>query len=155
MTAIDPFTNKVIATVPIGQAPQAVAYVPNTVPDGDGTQNTQPLGLAGQATHITLVPVGAAKPADTAIAPTAVTLFNQGLLQVLQASVTGQQPKQPYILALSENLDGSACGRRFEVSLQLRSGDPARATDDAAEVPDLKPSFGSRVVRQGKRFCNH
>src|SRR5246127_1381792 len=77
MTAIDTITNKVIATVPIGQAPQAVTYVPNAVPDGDGTQNTHPLGVAGQAAHIAMVPVGAAKPADTASAPTTVTLFDQ------------------------------------------------------------------------------
>jgi YVTN family beta-propeller protein len=107
MTAIDTITNKVIATVPIGQAPQAVAYVPNAVPDGDGTQNTQPLGVAGEATHITLLPVGAAKPENTASAPTTVALFDQGLLQVLEASVTGLQPKQPYVLALSQNPDGS------------------------------------------------
>jgi YVTN family beta-propeller protein len=105
MTAIDTITNKVIATVPIGQAPQAVAYVPNAVPDGDGTQNTQPLGVAGQATHITLVSAGA--PADNASAPTTVTLFDQGLVQVLEASVTGLQPKQSYVLALSSNPDGS------------------------------------------------
>lgn len=107
MTAIDTITNKVIATVPIGQAPQAVNYVPNAVPDSDGTQNTQPLGVAGQATHITLVPAGAANSVDTASAPTTVTLFDQGLLQVLQASVTGLQPKQPYVLALSQSPDGS------------------------------------------------
>jgi YVTN family beta-propeller protein len=107
MTAIDTITNKVIATVPIGQAPQAVNYVPDAVPDGDGTKNTQPLGVAGQAAHLTLMPVGAAKPDNTASAPTTVTLFDQGLLQVLQASVTGLQPKQSYVLALSDNPDGS------------------------------------------------
>ena len=42
--------------MPIGQAPQAVTYVPNAVPEGDGTQNLQPLGLAGQTAHIALVP---------------------------------------------------------------------------------------------------
>jgi YVTN family beta-propeller protein len=107
MTAIDTITNTVIATVPVGQAPQAVAYVPNAVADGDGTQNTEPLGVAGQATHIALVSVGAAMTADTASAPTTVALFDQGLLQVLQASVTGLQPKQPYVLALADNPDGS------------------------------------------------
>ncbi len=30
-----------------------------------------------------------------ASAPTSVSLFDQGLLQVLQASVTGLEPKQP------------------------------------------------------------
>ena len=42
---IDTATNKVIANVPIGQAPQAVVYVPNAVPEGDGRQNLQPLGV--------------------------------------------------------------------------------------------------------------
>src|SRR5438094_896588 len=32
MTAIDTLQNKVVATIPIGQAPQAVVYVPNAVP---------------------------------------------------------------------------------------------------------------------------
>src|ERR1700682_3536553 len=59
MTAIDTLTNKVIATVPIGQAPQAIAYVPHAVPEGDGTQNTQPLGLAGETAHLALLPLGA------------------------------------------------------------------------------------------------
>jgi YVTN family beta-propeller protein len=105
LTAIDTLTNKVIATVPIGQAPQAVAYVPNAVPDGDGTQNLQPLGIAGQAGHLTLSALVGGKRQD-APAPTSVTLFDQGLLQVLQASVTGLAPKQPYVLALSPEPNG-------------------------------------------------
>jgi YVTN family beta-propeller protein len=107
MTAIDTLSNKVIATVPIGQAPQAVTYVPNAVPQGDGKANTQPLGLAGQTTQLALVPVGSSKPVDPANAPTTVALFDQGLLQVLQAAVTGLQPKQPYVLGLADNPDGS------------------------------------------------
>src|SRR6201997_5302239 len=79
MTAIDTLSNTVIATVPIGQAPQAVTYVPNAVPGGDGTQNTQPLGLAGQTAHLALVTVGSGKPADAANAPTTAALFDQGL----------------------------------------------------------------------------
>jgi YVTN family beta-propeller protein len=102
MTAIDTLTNTVIATVPIGQAPQAVAYVPDAVPDGDGLQNLQPLGIAGQAAHLTL---SAAGHLDGP-APTSVTLFDQGLLQVLQASVTGLTPKQPYVLALASEKNG-------------------------------------------------
>jgi hypothetical protein len=38
----------VIATVPVGQAPQALTYVCNAVPSGSGTQNLQSLGVAGQ-----------------------------------------------------------------------------------------------------------
>jgi YVTN family beta-propeller protein len=54
VTAIDTLTNKVIATVPIGQAPQALTYVPDAEPSGPGTQNLQALGVAGQAAHLTL-----------------------------------------------------------------------------------------------------
>ena len=101
---IDTMTNKLIATVPIGQAPQAIAYVSNAVPEGDGLQNLTPLGVAGQAGHLTLVPAGKGKaPAE---APTSVSLFDQGLTQVLQAAVSGLQPKQPYVLALATKPDG-------------------------------------------------
>ncbi len=102
MTAIDTLTNTVIATVPIGQAPQAVVYVPDAVPEGDGLQNLQPLGIAGQAAHLTLSAAGH----RDGPAPTSVTLFDQGLLQVLQASVTGLTPKQPYVLALASEKNG-------------------------------------------------
>jgi hypothetical protein len=98
----------VIGSVPIGQAPQAVNYVPGAVPTGDGTQNLQPLGIAGQTAHLTLQVLKDGKAAAPAsgVAPTSVSLFDQGLTQVLQASATGLQPKQPYVLALSGQADG-------------------------------------------------
>ena len=40
-------------------------------------------------------------------APTSVSLFDQGLIQVLEAAVSGLQPKQPYVVALAENPDGA------------------------------------------------
>src|SRR3977135_4507000 len=54
MAAIDTATNKLIATSAIGQAPQAITYVPNAVPVGDGTQGLQQLGVAGQTAHLSL-----------------------------------------------------------------------------------------------------
>jgi YVTN family beta-propeller protein len=104
LAAIDTATNKVIANIPIGQAPQAIAYVPEAAPNPDDRQNLQSLGLAGQAAHLELAPKSAAKDVK---APTTVTLFDQGLIQVLQASVTGLEPKQKYVLALAERADGS------------------------------------------------
>jgi len=104
LAAIDTMTNQVVATVPIGQAAQAINYVPDAVPQGDGTQGLQPLGVAGQAAHLSLVDVNASPGRGT---PTSVTLFDQGLLQVLQASVTGLAPRAPYLLALSTTRDGS------------------------------------------------
>ena len=107
MAAIDTATNKLIATSPVGQAPQAIAYVPNAVPDGNGTQGLQPLDLAGKATHLVLVPLAGGKTKETAEdAPTSVALFDQGLTQVFQASATGLQPKMPHVLALSSEPDG-------------------------------------------------
>ena len=111
MAAIDTATNKLIATSPVGQAPQAITYVPNAVPEGDGTQGLQQLGVAGQAAHLLLAPMGktvgsASGAGSEDKAPTSVSLFDQGLIQVLQASVTGLEPKQPYILALTHERSG-------------------------------------------------
>ena len=100
MDAIDTATNTVIATIPIGQAAQAVNYVPGAVPSGNGRDGLQPLGVAGAAAHFSLGPRGG--PATTS-----VSLFDQGLVQVVQAAVTGLQPNAPYLLALSDHQDGS------------------------------------------------
>jgi YVTN family beta-propeller protein len=100
---IDTATNTVVGNVPIGQAPQAIAYVSDAVPQGDGMDGLQPLGIAGQTASLTLASVRGNRDS----APTSVALFDQGLLQVHQASATGLQPRQPYVLALAERADGS------------------------------------------------
>jgi DNA-binding beta-propeller fold protein YncE len=119
IAAIDTLMNKVIATSPIGQAAQAVVYVPNAipamsenhnaamtmmpaVPERAGTENLQPLGVAGLSTQLWLAPPGP-KPDK---APTSVSLSDQGLVQVLEASVTGLEPGKPYVLALSNEASG-------------------------------------------------
>ena len=102
LAAIDTATNTVIATIPIGQAPQAIAYVPEAAPNPDDRQNLQSLGVAGQVAQLTLAP-----KADQSHKPSSsVSLFDQGLSQVLQASVTGLEPKQKYVLALAAQSDG-------------------------------------------------
>jgi len=119
IAAIDTLTNSVIATSPIGQAAQAVVYVPNAiplasangnaamtmmpvVPEGAGTQNLQPLGVAGLSTQLWLAPAGQ----KSERAPTSVSLSDQGLVQVLEASVTGLEAGKPYVLALSNESAG-------------------------------------------------
>src|SRR3989441_678328 len=99
LIAINTQTNQVVATIPIGQAPQAVIYVSDAVPTGAGTEGLQPLGVAGDAAHITLAEPGGGEP-------TSVSLFDQGLIQVLQAAVTGLKPGKPYVLALAPRRDG-------------------------------------------------
>lgn len=105
MLAIDTISNTVVGTVPIGQAPQAVVYVPGAVPRGEGLGGLVPLGEAGETAHLTLAP--AASRQTAANAPTSVSLYSQGLTQVLEASVTGLAPMRPYVLALSGQKDGS------------------------------------------------
>jgi len=109
LAAIDTATNTVVAQVPIGQAPQAIAYVPNAVPveSGEGTQGLQPIGLAGQVAQLSLVAPQDGKAVARPDAPTSVSLFDQGLLQVLQASASGLEPRRPYVLALADRPDGS------------------------------------------------
>src|SRR6201998_2372330 len=114
VAAIDTLKNEVIATSPIGQAPQALVYVPDAVPavsdtensamtsmmvvpEGLGTHNLQPLGIAGQSAELWLAPPGAKKEEK---APTSVSLSDQGLVQVLEAAVSGLEPGKPYLLAL-------------------------------------------------------
>jgi YVTN family beta-propeller protein len=101
IAAIDTLTNKVVATSPIGQAPQAVIYVPDAV--SVGAKNLQSLGAAGQSAQLWLVPPGQRpdKP------PTSVSLSDQGLVQVLEAAVTGLAPGKPYLLALSSDPSGA------------------------------------------------
>jgi YVTN family beta-propeller protein len=120
IAAIDTLTNEVIATSPIGQAAQAVVYVPDAVPSPSehgnsamtpmssaaeraGTENLQPLGVAGFSTQLWLAPPG--EKAEKAT--TSVSLSDQGLVQVLEASVTGLEPGKPYMLALSNEPSGA------------------------------------------------
>jgi YVTN family beta-propeller protein len=121
VAAIDTLKNEVIATSPIGQAPQALVYVPDAVPapsdalnaamtrmpvvpEGHGTNNLQPLGLAGRSVDLWLAPPGAKKEAK---APTSVSLSDQGLVQVLEAAVSGLEPGKPYLLALASEPSGT------------------------------------------------
>ncbi len=104
LAAIDTLSNHVIATTRVGQAPQAVVYVPGAVPQGLGTANLQPLGVAGQAIQLALTsPTARAQSKPD----TSVTLFDQGLVQVLEAAVTGLIPKRTYVLALATRPDGT------------------------------------------------
>ncbi|GAA6614356.1 YncE family protein [Scytonema sp. NUACC26] len=99
ITAIDTLTNKVIATNPSGQSSQALVYIPNAVPQGDGLANLQPLGNSGLAEHLVMGPPGSSSEQ----AVTTVAVNNQGLIDFVEASVIGLQPQQSYELVLLEH----------------------------------------------------
>jgi YVTN family beta-propeller protein len=104
--AIDTLSNKVIANIPIGQTTQALVYVPGAVPNGDGTANLTPLGLAGQVLHIEMLPPAGASAKGRAT----VAVNSLGVIDLLQIAVAGLQPGQEYELCLVDSLtkpDGS------------------------------------------------
>ena len=101
VAVIDTLSNKQTATIATGQSPQGMVYIPNAVPTGSGTDNLVQLGAAGDAVHLTLAAQGTTAAAST------VVVNNQGLVDILQAAMTGLEPKKTYFLALSNNADGS------------------------------------------------
>jgi YVTN family beta-propeller protein len=94
--AIDTLANKILATIPIGQQPQALVYVPEAVPIGDGTGNLMPLADAGKAAHLALIaPEGSSNPAHAT-----VSVNSLGPLDLLQMAVSGLKAGQMYRLLL-------------------------------------------------------
>src|SRR2546421_2366489 len=97
--AIDTVTNKVIANIPIGQTTQALVYVPNAVPNGSGTENLTPLGLAANTARLHLEAGGATSPkADASVA-----VDSLGLLDLIQIAAKGLAPQTTYQVYLAES----------------------------------------------------
>jgi len=99
--AIDTLSNQVIATIPIGQTTQALVYVPNAVPNGDGAQNVSPLGEAANTARLHLQPEGNALPDGQA----SVAVNSLGLLDLVQIAAEGLTPKSQYQVCLAESDD--------------------------------------------------
>jgi YVTN family beta-propeller protein len=97
--AIDTVTNKVIANIPIGQTTQALVYVPNAVPNGPGTENLMPLGVAANTARLHLEAGGTALPDAQA----SVAVNSLGLLDLIQIAARGLSPRTQYQVYLAES----------------------------------------------------
>jgi YVTN family beta-propeller protein len=97
--AIDTLSNKVIATIPIGQTTQALVYVPNAVPSGGGTDNLSPLGEAANTAHLRLTAAGVELPNARA----SVAVNSLGLIDLVQIAAEGLAPKMQYLVYLAES----------------------------------------------------
>ncbi|HWN99458.1 MAG TPA: YncE family protein, partial [Blastocatellia bacterium] len=106
--AIDTLSNRVIAEIPIGQTTQALVYVPGAVPSGDGTANLMPLGVAGEALHIAMLPPPGG-PCASARATVAVNSL--GLVDLLEIAVANLHAGQEYQLYLVDSLTKPDAGR--------------------------------------------
>ena len=108
LQVIDTLSNQVIATLPGGQAAQALVYVPTAVPTGNGLSNLVSLGSSGESVHLFMGSPGSV----ASTAPTTVTLNNQGPIDLLEAAVTGLQPDTSYTLGYVPDL--AAPGQNFQ-----------------------------------------
>jgi len=142
----------VIATIPHGQAAQALVYVPQAAPTARaGTESLAPLGLASAAVHLAL-----AAP-DTG-RTTTVSLFDQGLTQVLQAPAAGLEPAKPYMLALASKPDGTGAIEPIAQFMRNPAGaqivnavGPIRQfVDPAAQARDDRRYLVVMTVEHGK-----
>ena len=94
--AIDTATNQCVATIPVGQLPQALVYVPNAVASDNGTANLMPLGHAAEALHLELTPA----PGATSGAHASVAINSLGPIDHLQIAATGLEPGRKYRVML-------------------------------------------------------
>jgi YVTN family beta-propeller protein len=94
--AIDAISNQIIATIPVGQLPQALIYVPGATSSDAGNANLEPLGEAAQSIHFEL----AAPEPSKSSAHATVSINSLGLIDNLQIAATGLQPGKAYILVL-------------------------------------------------------
>ncbi|MER3632674.1 MAG: hypothetical protein C4325_11365 [Blastocatellia bacterium] len=100
VAVIDTQTSNVADTIPIGQSPQALVYLPNAVPRGNGSHNLVPLGVVVQSAHLKLA------DSTTTKAQTTAAVNSQELVDLLEAAVTGLEPRSTYVFALATNPDG-------------------------------------------------
>jgi YVTN family beta-propeller protein len=94
--AIDTRTNRIVATIPVGQLPQALVYVPDATVDDKGTPNLKPLGVTEEVLNLELVP-----PQSTgSLAHASVAINSLGLIDNLQIAAGGLEPGKKYRLFL-------------------------------------------------------
>ncbi len=90
---IDTASNKVIAQAPVGQAPQALVYVSNAVPTGDGMENLSPRGSS--------TPINIALKANGGAGKGFVVVRNAGVVDALEVSLFKLKPQTVYSVYVS------------------------------------------------------
>jgi YVTN family beta-propeller protein len=160
--AIDTLTNEVIATIPVGQLPQALVYVPNATTSDLGDANLKPLGSTTEALHLELVP-----PTRTDSATHASVSINPlGLIDNLQIAATGLKPGKSYklvlvggsqpqdLIAFSAGIGGAAVAQTLGPLKRAVAGSP----DEGAmrlEVRSSDGGLGELILRQVEATKNN
>src|SRR5260370_36023028 len=90
-------TNRIVATILVGQLPQALVYVPGAVSSDAGTANLKPLGISSDALHLELVP----PTSGDSQAHASVSINSLGPIDNLQIAATGLTLGKKYDLSLT------------------------------------------------------
>ncbi len=126
-----------IANVAIGQTSQALVYVPNAVPTGDGTDNLVPLGEAGNTTRLHLVGGTANTNAQGSAAVNSL-----GLLDLVQITGEGLAPKSQYQVYLAES-DHAPFGKLEALAVLKTNPDGAGTVQTIGPLKKLTAEAGS------------
>ena len=145
--AIDTVSNKVIANIPIGQTSQALVYVPDAVPDGNGTDNLTPLGEAGNTVRLHLEAGGATLPNAEA----SVAVNSLGLLDLVQIAAEGLAPKSQYQVYLAES-SHAPFGRLEPLAVLRTNPDGAGAVQAIGPLKILVPGESAASAASSRRF---
>jgi YVTN family beta-propeller protein len=139
---IDTLTNKVIANIPIGQTTQALVYVPNAAPDGNGP-NLMPLGEAGNVTRLHLEAAGTALPKAEA----SVAINSLGLLDLVQIAAEGLKPRTQYQVCLAES-EHIPFGRLVPLAVMNTNPDGAGIVQTIGPLKTLAASSSGEAATQ-------
>ena len=152
--AIDTLTNQVVATVPVGQLPQALVYVSGATQSDEGISNLVPLGPTG-ALHLELT----APVASDSTARASVSINSLGAIDNLQIAATGLEPGKQYRLVLiggpepqdlavfRAGIGGTAIVQAFG-PLKRSMGQFGRMTARMLEVRSAEPGSGGVILEQ-------
>ncbi len=161
--AIDTDSQAIIATIPVGQLPQALVYISNATRSDQGNANLKPLRTEA-ARHVELVSAGA----SAADAHASVVINSLGLIDHLQIAATGLTPGTKYrlrlitgaesqdLVAFAAGIGGVAIAQTLgplkqvvqgstiapSTRLELRSGDSGEGTlilKQSAATPAISP----------------
>ena len=145
--AIDTVSNKVIANIPIGQTTQALVYVPGAVPNGPGTDNLTPLGMAGNTARLHLKAAGTALPGAQA----SVAVNSLGLLDLVQIAAEGLAPKSQYQVYLAES-DHAPFGKLEALSILKTNADGAGIVQAIGPLKVLVGDTASAANPPSRRY---
>jgi YVTN family beta-propeller protein len=145
--AIDTATNKVIATIPIGQTAQALVYVPNAVPQGDGKANLVPLGDAANVAKLALVSTLPNQPNAHASA----SVNSLGALDLVEVAVSNLTPKSQFKLCLADS-DHAPFGHVEPIGVVKTNGEGSGIAQAIGPLKSVTTSQQGAGANQARRY---